>query len=215
MYESLSRKNFLNLLADRDYVLFKNIELDWQQATTECESLVIKHPEYWTSLIPDQVEAWDELGKTYQSSLHNSLTWGYNQHNTKSWETTARLPKLVLSWEQQCIKQLPISQGIARPTCQPPGNSMPWHVDSFILWKRDNLFSEFVIRFIIFHEDWKKGQILQAGDSPITNWKAGDAVTWHPDRWHLSGNSGIENKWTTAVTGILQEEILVDAQFFI
>jgi hypothetical protein len=91
---------------------------------------------------------------------------------------------------------------------------MPWHIDNFHFWKRNYPTSEHIIRFIVFQEDWKHGQIIQAGSSIISHWQAGDAVTWHPTRWHLSTNAGVENKWTTAVTGILLEEFEVDQLIF-
>lgn len=206
----LSRTKFLEYLLDKDYILIRNISLDWTAATAECEQAVKEFPQYWTSLIPEQVEAWDSYGEEYRNSLQNCLAWGYNTHNTRSWETTAHRPKLEMSWEAQCIAALPIEQGIARATCQPPGNTMPWHVDNFIYWKRNKELSEFVIRFIVFQEDWKIGQTIQAGNTMISHWREGDAITWHPSRWHLSFNGGTANKWTTAVTGILIENIEFD-----
>lgn len=206
----LSRTKFLEYLFDKDYIKLGNIDIDWSKATMECEQAVKEFPQYWTSLIPDEIEAWDSYGEEYRNNLQNCVAWGYNKFNTRSWETTACRPKLEMSWEKQCINSLPITQGQARATCQPPGNSMPWHYDSFVYWKRSQEQSQFVIRFIVFQEDWKIGQTIQAGNTMINHWRAGDVITWHPSRWHLSFNGGTENKWTTAVTGLLVENIEFD-----
>jgi hypothetical protein len=35
----------------------------------------------------------------------------------------------------------------------------------------------------------------------VSNWKAGDAVTWEPLRYHLACNAGIKPKYTISITG--------------
>ena len=66
---------------------------------------------------------------------------------------------------------------------------------------------DYTIRFIVFHNDWEIGHIIQAGDSYIPHWKQGDVITWFPRRWHLAANIGMLDKWTTNITGVLREEV--------
>jgi hypothetical protein len=208
MLELVSRKNFLKLLEGVDYFYFGNISVDWNSINIECREKVNKYPEYWCSLVPDETfETWDQNGKDYVKSLSNFSKWGYTSHNTRSWETTSIKPKLEMEWEKEVIQKLPLYESVSRPTLQKPGNIMPWHEDKFFYFKHEypDVY-EYVVRFIVFHEDWKTGHYIQAGDTLVERWKQGDVIVWYPRRWHLSSNVGIEDKWTTNITGILKEE---------
>jgi hypothetical protein len=117
-----------------------------------------------------------------------------------------------MSWEENVAKQLPLLNLISLPTLQTPGNVLPWHQDKFFNFKRNYPNDiKFIVRFTIFMKDWQIGHVLQAGNSIISHWRAGDCVIWYPDRWHLSANIGINNKWTNNITGILTEEINWDS----
>jgi hypothetical protein len=210
----LSRTSFLEQLADRDYINFGNIGLDWASITKECEECVAQHPGYWVSLVTDDYDAWDESGNAYWQSMQQYANWGYTHNNTRSWETTSIKPRLIMAWEKELDLHVPLDHLISRPTLQTPGNIMPWHQDKFYFWKREHTDNEFVIRFLVFHEDWKLGHMLQAGNSIISHWKAGDIICWHPDRWHLSVNAGSVNKWTTNITGLLKKEFVVNETIF-
>ena len=70
MSESVSRKNFLNLLDGVDYYKFGNISADWESINSECERFVEHYPDYWCSLVPDEsFEVWDDNGKEYLKSI--------------------------------------------------------------------------------------------------------------------------------------------------
>jgi hypothetical protein len=212
MSEFVSRKKFLDLLYSVDYLKVGNICVDWDIINQECNKNVEKYPEYWCSLVDDKnFEVWDENGKNYLKSLANFEKWGYTSHNTKSWETTSIKPKLNMNWENKIISKLPLYESVSRPTLQKPGNIMPWHQDNFAYFKHEysNLY-EYVVRFIVFQADWDLGHFIQSGNSIISHWKAGDVIVWYPDRWHLSANIGISDKWTQNVTGILKEEFFID-----
>lgn len=213
MSEFVSRMNLLANLESKDYIFFRNINLNWNEVISQCEDTVKRNPEYWSSLVKDEdnIEIWDEVGQNYVKSLYQNKLWGYNKHNTKVWETTAKPNKLTMPWETALLDLLPLDYAISRPTLQSPGNIMPWHQDNFHFFKRQNpKHSAFIVRFIVFMKDWDVGHIIQAGDSAITNWQAGDVILWHPTRWHLSANIGISDKWTTNVTGRLQEYVRLD-----
>jgi len=207
MSELVSRKNFLEFLSGVDYYYYGNIKADWNSIDKECERTVLENPEYWCSLVPNEnFEVWDQNGSEYVKSLENLKKWGYSCYNTRSWETTSIKPKLEMNWEKQIISKLPLYEFVSRPTLQKPGNIMPWHQDRFFYFKHEypNLY-EYVVRFIVFQQDWHLGHYIQAGDTLVQRWKQGDVIVWYPNRWHLSSNVGIKNKWTTNVTGILKD----------
>lgn len=211
----VSRKNFLEHLKDVDFIWWGNIQINWDDALDECYQAVEKNPEYWCSLVvdSDKRDSWDNIGDNYYEELNKLKNWGYNKDNTRSWETTSANPPLIMSWENKVASQLPLEHVICRPTLQKPGNIMPWHEDKFFYFKRkfpDLL--EYVCRFIVFQNDWTPGQIVQAGNSICSHWKAGDAIVWYPSRMHIGANAGIQDKWTCNITGVLHEWIEYDLE---
>ena len=205
---SVSRTTYLNSIKDKDYSWIGNIKADWSAIQQECKQTVQDHPECWQTLVGKR-DSWDKMGEGLNKELEKHKESGYNPQNTRHWETTTIQPKVEMSWEKEIMDQLPLINPTSRPTLQPPGNIMPWHQDRFFYFKRNNPGQEeFVVRYILFQTDWHNGHLLQAGNSFISHWKAGDFLLWYPDRWHLSANVGTEDKWTFNVTGILQEEII-------
>jgi hypothetical protein len=194
-----------------DFEWWGRIDLDWSAACQECDSAVREFPQYWCDLVGEDLQSWDEIGDQYHSALNENRQWGYTKHNTRHWETTSALPRLVMSWESAVISQLPLHHAVGRPTLQPPGNIMPWHEDKFFYFERQYPdLLQWVCRFIVFQNDWSPGQIIQAGNSICSHWRAGDVIVWYPSRWHLSANAGIENKWTCNITGVLHEVLDYD-----
>jgi len=213
LYVFVSRKSFLEHLETVDYLKFGNISADWSEIVRQSDAAVEANPNYWCSLVIDKTtfDSWDSIGDEYIESMRQHREWGYTPENTRSWETTSTKPQLVMPWEQAITDQLPLQVGaIGRPTLQKPGNIMPWHQDKFFYFRRNHPQSQFAIRFLCFMKDWAAGHVLQAGNSIISHWSAGDVIVWHPDRWHLSLNAGFVDKWTTNITGILNEELWVN-----
>jgi len=206
----VSRTNFLNYLKSVDFVWFGHIDLDWDSIQIECNQAVKNNPQYWCSLVVDKEneDSWDNIGDEYYSELSGHQKWGYTKHNTRSWETTAANPPLIMEWEQRLIEQLPLDYAISRPTLQTPGNMMPWHEDKFFYFRRQHPdLLKWVVRFIVFQNNWTQGQMLQAGNSICSHWKAGDIIVWYPSRMHLSANAGFQDKWTCNITGVLHEKV--------
>ena len=209
MSESVSRKNFLNLLDGVDYYKFGNISADWESINSECEQFVEQHPDHWCSLIPDEsFEVWGEEGAAYKKHLQRYVKWGYNSQNTRSWTTTSCSPVLEMSWEESIREYFPLDNTLSRPTLQKPGNVFPHHEDKFFYIRHKYPDSkDYIVRFIVFHHDWAPGHLIQAGDSIISHWKQGDVIVWYPSRVHISCNVGFTDKWTTNVTGILKGSV--------
>lgn len=204
---SVSRKSFLEHLSQTDFIWFGHIKDDWPAIVEESQQTVIGNPQCWSHLAVDESDAdpWDDIGNEYVETLKHYRAWGYNAQNTRVWETTSAMPKIQMAWEDRVAKHLPLTAVESKPTLQTPGNIIPWHQDKFFSFKRQHGDTEFIVRFVVFLRDWATGHFLQAGDSVICHWKAGDVITWMPQRMHLSVNVGIENKWTVNYTGILKE----------
>ena len=86
-----------------------------------------------------------------------------------------------------------------------PGCVLPMHQDTYTKFKEiyDVSKSATVVRTIIFLEDWASGHYMEMNGRPITNWHAGDWVSWHDDFPHLAANIGKTDRYTLQLTGTL------------
>jgi hypothetical protein len=85
---------------------------------------------------------------------------------------------------------------------QLPGQTLPRHVDSFTRESFDfGVDPKNCVRVHIFLENWKSGHYFEINDKPIVPWERGDAVMIEKHEPHLSGNNGMEPKFTMQVTG--------------
>lgn len=88
---------------------------------------------------------------------------------------------------------------------QMPGNVLPWHSDNFykIAQQYPDVDRQKMVRANLFMQDWKIGHILQIEKDVISNWKQGSGFMWSSGVYHLSGNLGLEDKYTLQVSGLL------------
>ena len=85
---------------------------------------------------------------------------------------------------------------------QPPGQTIPWHRDTFYqIKKRYPEDTRMLVRANIYLEDWKIGHFLQYDNVVDSNWKQGDGHMWNSEVLHIGANSGMENKYTLQVSG--------------
>ena len=90
--------------------------------------------------------------------------------------------------------------------CQPPGNIVPIHRDTFYqINQRYPDRTDLKIRANIYLEDWKLGHFIQYNDKVSTHWRAGDGFVWDSNQLHLSANAGMENKYTMQISGFLKQ----------
>jgi len=92
--------------------------------------------------------------------------------------------------------------------CQPPGNVIPLHRDTFFqIGQRHPDRKELKVRAIIYLEDYKMGQFIQyrKNNQWVTsdNWSHSEGFMWDSSIIHLSVNAGFENKYTLQVSGFL------------
>jgi hypothetical protein len=183
-----------------DYIHCGKIDLPWDQVEQDLKS--IEKDNYRSQNIASGSNDYGADG--LQNILDEYRKYGYTEHNTVIWKTTARIPKLTFGWEQQIIDQLPLDHAIATVTRQDPGQILPWHEDKFFMLRRLNPEDTRPIwRFLLMMEDWKMGHLLQIKDSMLTHWKRGDVYVWHPGAMHVAANVGFEVKWTCNITGFL------------
>ncbi len=205
---SVSRTNLLTYLQKVDYIKLGHVSADWDSILHTCETIAAKCPEYvWTAVPDESFEVWGSAGQNLKNALDLNRQYGYTIHNTQVWDTACQKPKIEMPWEQELVSQLPLDLATGIVIRETPGHTMPWHQDRYSFFKQQHNVTEFVTRMVVFVKDWQIGHFIQAGSSVISHWKAGDIITWHPDRWHLSVNAGIDNKWSWSITGILHENI--------
>lgn len=84
-----------------------------------------------------------------------------------------------------------------------PGDVLPLHRDRYKVYIEKNSIKNIndVIRCIVFLDDRKPGHFLEINGTNISDWKAGDWVSWKGDSMHLACNLGIESRYTLQITG--------------
>ena len=92
--------------------------------------------------------------------------------------------------------------------CQPPGNIVPLHRDTFFqIGKQYPDRKELKVRANIYLEDYKMGQFIQyqTNNRWVTNdnWHQSEGFIWDSSVIHLSVNAGFENKYTLQISGFL------------
>ena len=88
---------------------------------------------------------------------------------------------------------------------QRPGNCIPLHIDKF--YKLKKLYPDSAgepVRANIYIEDWKAGHILQFEDELKWEWKKNTGWIFNEHVKHLSGNCGMENKYTLQLSGFFK-----------
>ena len=89
---------------------------------------------------------------------------------------------------------------------QPPGQTLPSHEDTFYQFAKNNNADPYdCCRVNIFLEDWVSGHYFEINDTPVLQWKRGDAIIIERDELHLSGNMGMQTKYTMQITGVKNE----------
>ena len=85
----------------------------------------------------------------------------------------------------------------------PPGSVLPAHRDTYDRFKLIHGLetTHSVVRTIVFLEDWASGHYLEMNGTPVTEWRAGDWVSWHDDFLHLAANMGRTDRYTLQLTG--------------
>ena len=107
-------------------------------------------------------------------------------------------------------KQLEMEVVTISTICQPPGNIIPLHRDTFYqITQQYPDRKELKVRANIHLENCKMGHFIQYENNlqlyTSTNWHAGQGLLWDSSVMHLGANAGFENKFTLQVSGFLQD----------
>ena len=142
-------------------------------------------------------------------SKMDNIQNGYNESNTHFKQIVFSKKELMPNWCKKMIKLSKLKNAYLAVNMNPPGSINPWHYDTYqgILNKNQGTENTLktVIRILIFIKPWHWGHFLQVGNQIITHWKVGDVYTWDYQRYHLASNSGIEPRYTVAITGFLNK----------
>ena len=179
------QKVFLNY----DFNIFLNA--DYSSHSGSC----IKHQIHECTDVHEKYSDNSKMPETYKLSntLIHQLWW---DENTVDFE------------EIGC--QINMTVKTISSICQPPGNIIPLHKDTFYKIKTENdVKDEYVVRANIYLEDWKPGQMLQVAEKDESNWinshqwKAGEGFLLDEYNIHVGANAGMSNKYTLQVSGFL------------
>ena len=86
---------------------------------------------------------------------------------------------------------------------QRPGNCIPLHVDKFYKLRQIKPDGK-PVRANIFVEDWADGHILQFGHELKWDWKKNTGWIFNEHVPHLSGNCGMQDKYTLQLSGFFK-----------
>ena len=150
--------------------------------------------------LPVMVEDYEPFG---------GLSKSYNEHNINLFrrEWNKKIFNLKNIQKQLDLKHVLTITSLI----QQPGNTLPVHRDKHYEADKkglQNLQGSFV-RANIFLEDWKPGHTLQYEIEgkwhSCINWRANDGIVWDQTHYHLSGNSGMQDKVTLQISGVRNE----------
>jgi hypothetical protein len=89
---------------------------------------------------------------------------------------------------------------------QMPGQTIPEHFDTFYKFsERNNCRKEDVCRLNFFLEEWKAGHYFEILGEPFVKWDKMNFKIIRYNEPHLSGNMGMEPKYTMQITGLYEE----------
>jgi hypothetical protein len=89
---------------------------------------------------------------------------------------------------------------------QMPGQTIPEHFDTFYKFCENNKCDkEDVCRLNFFLEDWKPGHYFEIMYEPYTRWEKMNFKIIKYGQPHLSGNMGMEPKYTMQITGLYEQ----------
>ena len=144
-------------------------------------------------------------------SKMDNIQSGYNEHNTKFKQVVYKKKETMPNWAKKLIIKSKLKKAYLAVNMNPPGTINPWHYDTYAGLMQQNKNSNYNIdeamRILIFVDSWKWGHFLQVGNQVITNWRSGDVYTWSYQKYHLASNSGIESRYTIAITGYSKNKI--------
>ena len=81
------------------------------------------------------------------------------------------------------------------------GNYEPWHCDTNE-GHPSGYEQKPLARIIIHLEDWQPGQFMTWGNKNISQWKAGDSISYDPSIPHATANASRYRRYSLRITGV-------------
>ena len=135
-----------------------------------------------------------------------SMWAGYNEHNTQEWNWgfgNDAILKDMIGERAFATMGLDMDTSMVRLLQYDPGQMLPLHTDSYNGFK-DRHGDGNITRWFIAITPWDWGHFLQVHDNLISKYDSGYAVQIPESVYHLSGNAGINPKYTFTVTGFIE-----------
>jgi len=87
-----------------------------------------------------------------------------------------------------------------------PGTYLPFHKDLYERYCTIHQVKNIkkIKRIIVMIEDALDGQIFQVGNQTMTNWLAGDWISWQGDQAHATYNLALQDRYAWQITGVLE-----------
>jgi hypothetical protein len=125
---------------------------------------------------------------------------GYNDKNTQYYQAF-ELPDEYHTFAKTIFSDYSLSV-----IKQMPGQTIPEHFDTFYKFcEKNKCDKEDVCRLNFFLEDWKPGHYFEILYEPYTRWRKMNFKIIRYGNPHLSGNMGMEPKYTMQITGLYEE----------
>ena len=200
MHERDKTWHFDPSIKDNSAIKLKNIKI-----SNALQKYLLDHCEDLPVEIGTSTREGDLINYKSNTLIGNKLDHvfhGYTEHNSQmSYLRISREEApLVL---KDVIDQTHLNNASIGLIKVSPGQVIPWHYDSYVFYKQENVNSEGnnIERHIIFPFNWHWGHIYQIGNNVISNWEKGECYTWPTYRYHLAANAGIKDLYLLAITG--------------
>jgi hypothetical protein len=154
------------------------------------------------NLIFDKVSDNVSLGNASEYDEQNIkyIMAGYTDKNTQYYQTFD-LPEEYHTFAKSIFTEYSLSV-----IKQMPGQTIPQHFDTFYKFcERNNCSKIDVCRLNFFLEEWKTGHYFEINNEPYVDWGKMNFKIIRYGQPHLSGNMGMEPKYTMQITGLYEE----------
>lgn len=189
---------------DQDYSFIGNLQTDFDDLLQLTEN-----EDAFKKIVLTDTIATDN--KDVLSRIQGFKNWGYNEHNACTFQIfDDKYPEVFSRYNAFTNLESPTAF-IVR---QDPGQSIPWHYDTFFGYMKKNSLEDdkSICRYLIFLEDWEWGQAFLSGNSVVHQWQRGDIIHIPYRMHHASCNVGMMPKFSLIITGIATEASLHNNQ---
>jgi len=136
----------------------------------------------------------------YDEQNQKYITAGFTDKNTQYYQTF-ELPEEYHTFAKEIFSEYSLSV-----IKQMPGQTIPEHYDTFYKFSQQyKCDRKDVCRLNFFLEDWKSGHYFEIDNEAVINWRKFNFIVIRYGQPHLSGNMGMEPKYTMQITGLYEQ----------